>query len=324
MMTKDEFKQQLLDDVQKKFPDRKVQINKVQKSNEPLHDALQVECKNESGLSVFASQSVDMLYAAYQKEDDYETFLCKMISNLKENLTKESTANVKQFADIINDYEKAKDRLALKIIPTCPNEGFLAITPHKEILNMSVIVMVVAPESETGKETVATSVVTKGLMEQWGKTEEQLFADAEKSTQKIRPYQVKSMAETLAEMMNTSVDELPLPNDGPQMYVVTNNVKIHGASVLAYPKFFDEMAELMNGSFYVIPSSIHEILVIPEKDAMELSDLDAMVMEVNTTQVDPTEQLADNAFHYDATEKIFETCEDYKERMEKENDRSDR
>lgn len=321
-MTKQEFEERLLRDVREKYPDRNVAIKTISKANEPAHDTLQVDCeKMVNGQHIAASQSVDALYKTYQHKGDYDAFLDAMLTSLDESMASSKTQEFNSFVEMFDDYEKLKDNLAYRIIPTAPNEDFLNTVPHKEILNMSVIVMAVGPDYDGGCSSV---VIHKSMLSHFGITEEQLFADAEKSAQKIRPYQVKSMAETLAEMMHVPEDELPLPNDGPQMYVVTNNIKIHGASVLAYPKFFDEMAELMNGSFYVIPSSIHELLVIPEKDATELSDLDAMVMEVNTTQVDPTEQLADNAFHYDATEKIFETCEDYKERMEKENDRSDR
>ena len=61
--------------------------------------------------------------------------------------------------------------------------------------------------------------------------------------------------------------------------------------------------EKVGGDFFILPSSIHELLVVPKQDGMELSDLEAMVKEVNATQVAPEEKLSDHVYEYDAKEK---------------------
>ena len=73
----------------------------------------------------------------------------------------------------------------------------------------------------------------------------------------------------------------------------------------------DQAAERAGGDFYILPSSIHEILIVPDNGKMGLSDLENMVKEVNATQVAPADKLTDNVYHYDSQAKIFELGEKF-------------
>ena len=74
----------------------------------------------------------------------------------------------------------------------------------------------------------------------------------------------------------------------------------------------DKAAERVGGDFFILPSSIHEILIVPDNGKMEL---EAMVKEVNATQVAPADKLTDSVYHYDSKEKIFELGEKFVERQ---------
>ena len=67
--------------------------------------------------------------------------------------------------------------------------------------------------------------------------------------------------------------------------------------------FTNQLSGMSMGDFFILPSSIHELLVVPKQDGMELSDLESMVKEVNATQVAPEEKLSDHVYEYDAKEK---------------------
>ena len=87
---------------------------------------------------------------------------------------------------------------------------------------------------------------------------------------------------------------------------------VHGAGVLAYENFMEKASERVGGeSFFILPSSIHELLIVPDNGIMDLRHLESMVREVNATTVDPSEKLTDNVYHYDAKEKVFELGEKY-------------
>ena len=124
----------------------------------------------------------------------------------------------------------------------------------------------------------------------------------------------------MAEMMGVSTEDLalmgmPMDPADEQMFVASVPDKIHGAGVLAYQDFMDQAAERVGGDFFILPSSIHEVLIVPDNGNMSLSDLEAMVKEVNATQVAPEDKLTDSVYHYDSQAKVFELGEKFVERQ---------
>ena len=99
------------------------------------------------------------------------------------------------------------------------------------------------------------------------------------------------------------------------MYVASVPDKTHGAGVLAYQDFMDQAAERAGGDFFILPSSIHEVLIVPDNGRMDLQSLENMVKEVNATQVQPSEKLTDSVYHYDSKEKVFELGEKFVQRQ---------
>ena len=98
------------------------------------------------------------------------------------------------------------------------------------------------------------------------------------------------------------------------MLVATTRGSVHGAAVLMYPGFLKAVSERI-GSFYILPSSVHEILLIPEQDAPKAEDLNLMVYSVNRAEVIPEERLSDIAYHFDAELGILETAQGFENRV---------
>lgn len=130
--------------------------------------------------------------------------------------------------------------------------------------------------------------VNKQLLNLWGMTAEECLEIAEENSR--QETKVQSMAEIMAEMIGM---ELPEPDeDTPQMIVVSNDSKMFGAySIIPLLDYFK--AKYPEG-FAVLPSSVHEVIVVTTDDPM----LDGMVQDVNTTQVDLKEQLSDHAYRF--------------------------
>ena len=82
------------------------------------------------------------------------------------------------------------------------------------------------------------------------------------------------------------------------MYVCTNASKINGAGVILYENLLKDFAQKVGADFYILPSSVHETLLIPVSDQFDVETLKAMVCEVNMTQVAPEEQLSDQVYLY--------------------------
>jgi len=140
-------------------------------------------------------------------------------------------------------------------------------------------------------------------MELWKTTWEELDRYATEQTEKQNPSYIFDMVDMATEMLEKAVDvELPdfeIPHG--QMYVITNQERYFGAAVLLYKDVFKNFATEKEEDLYILPSSTHEVIVIPASLAQYqgIKGLKEMVKEVNSTHVEPEEFLSDNIYFYD-------------------------
>ena len=149
-------------------------------------------------------------------------------------------------------------------------------------------------------------------------TAEQLHADALESTRKLYPVKYASMAEVMQQMMGIEPDmaaDMMPPMEGPQLMVLTNTQGMHGAGALFYPDQLETIAQQMGTDFFVLPSSVHEVLILPDDGSQDLDSLQFMVREINRTEVAPEDRLSDFVYHYDAQDHVLERAETFAERM---------
>ena len=84
-----------------------------------------------------------------------------------------------------------------------------------------------------------------------------------------------------------------------EQYVLTNTAKINGATAILYPNLLQEIGEATQSNFFILPSSIHEVILMKDNGDMNAEELQRMVMEINRTQVAPEEVLSDEVYSYD-------------------------
>lgn len=102
-----------------------------------------------------------------------------------------------------------------------------------------------------------------------------------------------SMEELMAEMVGMPVDE----NVDSMMYVISNEERVKGASCILNKEALKEFAQKKGvNQIYVLPSSLHDMILVPDNGEFSMQDLSEMVKEVNDTQVDPEEQLPSRAY----------------------------
>ncbi len=106
--------------------------------------------------------------------------------------------------------------------------------------------------------------------------------------------EIVSMSEKLSELMGQEIEEM----EGiPTQYIVTNTINFRGASAILDGEALKKLAERLSVQrFYVLPSSIHEMIIIPDDGKCNIEELSRMVQEVNQTQVEPEERLTDQAY----------------------------
>lgn len=307
-MNYEEFKEQMLEDVRKGLEERTghgydTQTHTVEKMNES-YEALTV--KPEDGI-LGVNINMDELYKAYEGGHDYDQLVDRTVTRASAALENHPDFNL----EALQDYDQMKEKLSMEVVSAERNADLLEKVPHKDMEDMAVVYRFVLDSDSDGRGSI---LVTNQLMDNYGITAEQLHADALQYAPVIRPAVIQTMAETLLEMMGPEAkDMIPVLPDDP-LFVATVPDKIQGAGVLAYQDFMEQAAERVGGDFFILPSSIHEILLVRDDGTFDINHLEDMVKQVNETEVAPEDLLTDSVYHYDSKEKIFELAEKYEER----------
>ena len=306
------FKEELREDMEKALYERtgtehSVNIQTVEKMNE-TYEALTIKPENSDiGVNINANE----LFRAYSDGMDYDRLVDGAVNKARDALENSPNFNIEAF----KDYDKMKETLAMEVVSAERNADLLTTVPHKDMEDMAVVYRFVI---STGVGESGSVLVTNKMLDEYGITPEQLHADAMKNAPEVRPMEIKGMGEVLAEQMGIENAEMlgfAIPPEQDQMLVASVKGNVHGAGVLAYEDFMDKASDRVGGSFFILPSSIHEILIIPDNGQFDLKSLENMVREVNATTVDPVDKLTDNVYHYDAQDKVFELGEKFVERQ---------
>ena len=86
--------------------------------------------------------------------------------------------------------------------------------------------------------------------------------------------------------------------NGVPMYVLSSRNRIDGAACILYPTLLADICDSLQSSFYIIPSSIHEVLVLPSDSTDDSAKIREMIKEINDTQVAAEEILSYSLYFY--------------------------
>ncbi|MHB8130434.1 MAG: DUF5688 family protein [Mobilitalea sp.] len=296
---KDYIKENIKAELPKEYEKANVEINPITKNNGILLDVLTI---HEETHSISPSIYLNGVYGEYQENGDINEILSK-VADLYVNAM-EQTPEMKAF-DIEQELfsERAKDLITFRVCGYEANKEMLETMPHERADDMAMTYHVIATQTEDGLGSIR---ITDSLMHRMGLVESELKSLALENTLRMYPPTFRSMMEVIEEMMHGSPVESgiiarELPEDN--MYVLSNTSGINGATSLFYPKLQEQIADSLGSNYYVLPSSIHEVLIVPDNGKMSQQELAAMVKEINETQVAPNEVLTNNVYHYDKDEK---------------------
>ena len=204
----------------------------------------------------------------------------------------------------IIDFAMAKDNICLKLVSASRNTELLSGVPHKNVLDMAMIFYIIVGH---GMEGLATVTVRNELMDTWGITVDELYDIALYNTERKCKGVVKSMSAIMTEILADRMDEeaasefydLYIGENDIPMYVVTNEDKLNGAITVFYTGLLKKVAERLDSNLYILPSSIHEAILVPVSVDMPVDYLRSMVVEVNSSEVADNEILSDSVYLYD-------------------------
>lgn len=296
MMSFDEFLESAKERVQEMVPDAEVKIQQVNKLQGESYVGISVQPKGASAAATF---NISPAFERYQTDESMiSDILNKIAADAKEIAASMPVFNINE----ITDYERVKNNLLMQVVPTEANKGMLEGIPHKTVGDIAVVYRVDLQD--------ATTLVTNQLLEDYGITADQLHADAVAAQIANHPPVLKNMSEIMAEMSGGMFDVPESP-----MWVATIEGGMNGASVTQIPGFLEMSAERLGGDFFVLPSSVHEVLFVPDDGSFERTELENMVRSVNAHEVSEADFLSNSVYHYDSTERIFEKAEAFESRV---------
>lgn len=230
---------------------------------------------------------LDPFYSALQGGVPFETVIERILGCYEAH--KDAELDVSDFTE----FDRMKGKIALKLINRERNEELLMQVPHRIWNDLAIVYCCLFLNEPIGSGSI---LIRNEHMKLWNTDEEKLHRCALLNAPKLLPEELKTMEELLSEMM----PEIELPrSDSPiRMYVLGNREHVFGASALLYSEKLRELSGELDSDLYVIPSSVHEVILIPAGCMMEPVEIQKMIREVNESQVEPDERLSDTLYFY--------------------------
>ena len=274
----------------------------VLKQNDQIFTAL---CIQEESITSYPRIYLEEYYAQYLHGESMDEILKRL--SARYDAVVEMGKEILKKAEIMKIPEEAKKFVAVRLVNKDRNQKLLEDRPHMDIGDLTCIYDV-----ELGYDSRVP--VTEKVLTEWGMSPEDLHSLAMENSPRVKPAHISTVKETLPAGL------LP-EKDMPMMVVISNKDMLDGASTVLYPGVLEEVRDRLDGDFYILPSSVHEMLAV-RKDVAELPMLENMVRSVNETMVgnNPQDILSDHV--YKASEKGLELARSRPERQRTAPDRS--
>lgn len=196
--------------------------------------------------------------------------------------------NGKQFLS----FEANKDKITYRLINYELNQSSLENRPYIPYLDLAITFDIILKADSNG---IASLPIKYELLELWGKSVEEIYDLAKRNTERLFPVQIQTMDTLLKDIM---LDDKLSENDRPNLLILSNDLTQYGANCMLYRDILKSIGDNLQENFYILPSSIHEVLILGENhaDALALSD---MIQDINEAVVLNEEILSDHPYYYD-------------------------
>lgn len=283
-----------------------VDINHVTKNNSIELDGLIILKKDEKITPNIYLNSYYENYLSGESIEDIVDEIIKIYEDTMEEGEREALCIQYEFSEM-------KSCIVFRLVNFNKNTKLLNEIPHIHFLDLAITFHCLVKDNEDG---IGTIRITNEHIEHWNITLEELTEIARINTPNLLPASIRSMNDVILDILNKEMETQDLGNSSNDeneienmlnqmkqdtahdMYVLSNTKGINGASCLLYPEVVKELADELNTDFYLLPSSIHEIILVKDNGQIDKNALREMVLDVNDTQVADEEILSDSIYFY--------------------------
>ena len=235
----------------------------------------------------------------YEEGESWDSIIDKILMSYRNGMP-----NKPVDMEFYKYFEKVKDRIAYKLINAEKNRELLTEIPHIRFLDLAVCFYYAFTHATLGDGSI---LIHNVQVEAWNTDTVELMKLAQKNTRKMFDVELVDMENILAEMITREMPEGNIEGFNLKgiipMKVLSNRRHMYGAAVMILPGVLQDIAEEMDASLYILPSSVHEVILMTDTGQEQPQVLRDMVMEVNATQVLPEEILSDHVYYYDRDKK---------------------
>jgi hypothetical protein len=194
------------------------------------------------------------------------------------------------------DFEQVKNRIMYKIVNTKKNEELLEQIPHIRFLDLSICFFYPYYHKTLGNGSI---LIYNNHVDLWQTNKRDLYALAKFNTPKVFLPEIMSMEEVIESYDPSTMPEVKEMASEVPMYVLSNKAHYFGATCMIYPQVLQNISRNFDKNFYILPSSIHEVILLPSSAGGNRRELREMVKDVNRTALAPDEILSDSVYYYD-------------------------
>ena len=240
---------------------------------------------------------LDDFYTSYMNAEIDITTICEKVEEIYEKSREEAFFDTEN----LTDYENVRKRIICKLINYERNIEFLDTVPFKKVMDLAVIFQIVVSLKQ--QSVCGTINVSNDMLRVWDVSLDQLYENAVLNSVLMRPFIIRPIVEVLRDMLiQKGADPADL-KDAEEfecpMEIASNTSNQNGAAVMLYPGLLEQYARACESDYYILPSSVHELIFIPKRYYDDYEDLIPLVKEVNETQVKREEFLSNSIYYYE-------------------------
>ena len=285
-----QFKQQIVSSLQKQLgTETRITIQDIVKNNDTHLDGLTILPENSC---VCPTIYLKYYFQKYENGCPFSEITGQILAVYRENLPASSI----DFS-FFTDYTQVRSNIVFKLINYERNPELLSDVPHYRFLDLALVFYCLI---ETSPDGCASILIHNRHLSYWNITDDDLFALAQQNTPRLLAYELRDMTDVLRELFaaEPSVCEDGDSLSPASMYILTNRAKRNGSVCILYDNLLLNFANRLGCDLFILPSSIHEVLLIPANGQTETKDLSEVVREVNSCQLSREEILSDHVYYF--------------------------
>ena len=272
-----------------------VVLTETAKNNGVMSEIMTVRKEGENAAPVFYMRDI---YEQYLRGASADHLIDQMIV-----ICRQCHADMMpMIGEWFESFENIRDRIIFRVVNYEKNRQRIAHCPFIRKLDLALTFRVLIEEEEN---QIGTVLISNDLMKRWEVTDSDLYKLAVTNMQRLWKGVVEPVRDMIFEMADAQLSEeyhtFLEENDGAgemPLYVMTNEIRLNGASVLFYTDCLKSFAASVGRDVFVLPSSIHEVLLIPVEEDVSAWDMRQVVEAVNHQLVSEEEVLSNHVYRY--------------------------